>query len=170
MSPRLSFERKCHIRYPEWVLIYLLEEIVPSSFAEALDISRDKRITILRSFPPLLYIIPRRERRRRSSYTRFIVIHRYLASKKGSLGDSGQSRRRAPSYNSTRVRASSRIEITITTYIYVGESSGSRRDPFTARNREFRVTLRGLGEKASDLVLYTYTEWLLCCKLLRACK
>ncbi|KYN16456.1 hypothetical protein ALC57_11326 [Trachymyrmex cornetzi] len=36
-----------------------------------------------------------------------------------------------------------RIGITITTYIYVGESLGSQEDPFTARNREFRLTLRG---------------------------
>jgi len=58
------------------------------SFANAL--LRNGRITVLHSFLPLLYIIPRRQRRRRGSYTRFIVIRRYLASKKGSPGDSSQ--------------------------------------------------------------------------------
>lgn len=37
------------------------------------------------------YIIPQWQRWRRSSYTRFIVICRYLASKKGLPGDSRQS-------------------------------------------------------------------------------
>ncbi|EGI59974.1 hypothetical protein G5I_11761 [Acromyrmex echinatior] len=63
-------------------------------------------------------------------------------ARKGRLEIPG-SRRGASSYNSMRMRTSSRIEITITTYIYVGESLGSQEDPFTARNREFRVTLRG---------------------------
>ncbi|KYM98850.1 hypothetical protein ALC62_10406 [Cyphomyrmex costatus] len=63
-------------------------------------------------------------------------------ARKGRLEIPG-SRRGASSYNSTRMRTSSRIGITITTYIYVGESLGSQEDPFTARNREFRVTLRG---------------------------
>ncbi|EZA51966.1 hypothetical protein X777_09281 [Ooceraea biroi] len=63
-------------------------------------------------------------------------------ARKGRLEIPG-SRRGASSYNSTRMRASSRIGITITTYIYVGESLESWEDPFTARNREFRVTLRG---------------------------
>lgn len=46
---------------------------------------------MLHSFQPLLYIILQWRRWRRSSYTRFIVIRRYLASKKGSPGDSRQS-------------------------------------------------------------------------------
>lgn len=87
-------------------------------------------------------------------------------ARKGRLEIPG-SRRRASSsssaYNSTRMRASSRIGITITTYIYVGESSGSREDPFTARNREFRVTLRkpreGIGF-GRGIYVYTVTVML----------
>ncbi|KAL6429752.1 hypothetical protein ACFW04_007570 [Cataglyphis niger] len=66
-------------------------------------------------------------------------------ARKGCLEIPG-SQRETSSYNSTRMRASSRIGITITIYIYVGESLGSQKDPFTAWNREFCVTLRGSRE------------------------
>lgn len=93
-------------------------------------------------------------------------------ARKGRLEIPGSRRRASSAYNSTRMRAPSRIEITITTYIYVGESLGSRVDPFTARNREFRVTLRGReGRQRSDFAaVYVYMGRLLYCKLLRACK
>jgi len=76
-------------------------------------------------------------------------------ARKGRLEIPG-SRSGASSYNSTRMRTSSRIRITITTYIYVGESLGSQEDPFTARNREFRVTLRGPKRRHWIWWLYTY--------------
>ncbi|KYQ59400.1 hypothetical protein ALC60_01572 [Trachymyrmex zeteki] len=63
-----------------------------------------------------------------------------------------------------------RIGITITTYIYVGESLRSQEDPFTVRNREFRVTLRGPKRRHWISWLYTCIEWILYCKLLLACK
>ncbi|KYN36420.1 hypothetical protein ALC56_09380 [Trachymyrmex septentrionalis] len=90
-------------------------------------------------------------------------------ARKGRLEIPG-SRHGASSYNSTRMRTSSRIGITITTYIYVGESLESQEDPFTARNREFRVTLRGPKRRHWILWFYTCIGWILYCKLLLACK
>jgi len=111
------------------------------SFANAL--LRNGRITVLHSFLPVLYIIqPPVATASRQLY----AIHCYtpLLGKQERVAwrfQAADMKRRPTIRRACGRRRESRI--TITTYIYVGESLESSEDPFTVRNREFRVTLRG---------------------------
>lgn len=99
-----------------------LTKIVFSSFAEALHISPNNRESPYSIVPSRFCTLSC------SGGNGVVVVIRdsllYAVTwqaRKGRLEIPG-SRRRASSYNSTRMRTSSRIGITITTYIYVGES------------------------------------------------